>query len=100
VRFNYFGEVSGEGFTPRTFDSAGNQTGGFKQTWGGKWLTDVSLTAPLVKDKLTLTVGALNLFDVYPDDWHTACPGTTFLAGCAPPAANDAFPPLRRIAGG
>lgn len=92
VRFNYFGEVSGEGFTPRTFDSAGNQTGGFKQTWGSKWITDLSVTAPLVKDKVTLTVGALNLFDVYPDDWHTACPGTTFLQGCAPGAINDAFP--------
>lgn len=27
VRFNYFAEVAGEGFTP-----------GFKQVWGGKWL--------------------------------------------------------------
>lgn len=58
VRFNYFGEVSGEGFTP-----------GFIQTWGGKWLTDVSVTVPLLRDKASLTVGGLNVFDVYPDEW-------------------------------
>jgi iron complex outermembrane recepter protein len=57
VRFNYFGEVAGEGFT------------GIKQTWDGKWLTDVSVTAPLWKDKVSLTVGGLNVFDVYPDEW-------------------------------
>jgi iron complex outermembrane receptor protein len=58
LRFNYFGSVAGEGFT------------GVKQTWGGKWLTDASLTAPLMKDKLSLTVGGLNIFDVYPDKWE------------------------------
>ncbi|HEY2942473.1 MAG TPA: TonB-dependent receptor [Vicinamibacteria bacterium] len=63
VRFNYFGAVSGEGFTP------------LKQTWGGKWLTDASFTVPLRKDELTLTVGALNLFDVYPDKWASPGPG-------------------------
>lgn len=59
VRFNYFGEVSGEGFTP-----------GFKQTWGGKWLTDVVVNVPLQADRLTLSVGAHNLFNVYPDEWN------------------------------
>jgi hypothetical protein len=29
---------------------------------------------------------------VYPDDWHTACPGTSVLTGCSAPAVNDAFP--------
>lgn len=58
VRLNYFGAVAGEGFTP-----------GFKQTWGGKWLTDVLVTVPLQGDRLTLSAGALNLFNVYPDDW-------------------------------
>ncbi len=57
LRFNYFGEVAGEGFTP-----------GFKQTWGGKWLTDVTVTAPL-PGGLSLTVGGLNVFDEYPDNW-------------------------------
>jgi iron complex outermembrane receptor protein len=58
VRANYFGEVSGEGFTP-----------GFAQTWGDKWLTDVLVTVPLERNRLTLTVGALNVFNVYPDLW-------------------------------
>ena len=60
-RFNYFGAVSGEGFIP------------LKQTWGGKWLTDASFTVPLRTQDVSLTVGALNLFDVYPDKW--ASPG-------------------------
>ncbi|HEV8578897.1 MAG TPA: TonB-dependent receptor [Thermoanaerobaculia bacterium] len=59
LRFNYFGSVAGEGFTP-----------GFKQTWGGKWLTDLSLTAPLARG-INLTVGGLNIFDEYPDKWDT-----------------------------
>ena len=57
LRFNYFGSVAGEGFTP-----------GFKQTWGGKWLTDLSITAPLSRG-LNLTLGGLNIFDQYPDKW-------------------------------
>lgn len=57
LRFNYFGEVAGEGFTP-----------GFKQTWSAKWLTDLVVTAPL-PGGLSLTVGGLNIFDEYPDDW-------------------------------
>jgi iron complex outermembrane recepter protein len=57
LRFNYFGEVAGEGFTP-----------GFKQTWDGKWLTDLSFSVPL-GNTLDLTVGGLNIFDEYPDRW-------------------------------
>lgn len=57
LRFNYFGEVAGEGFTP-----------GFKQTWGAKWLTDVSLSYDFA-NRLRLTVGGLNIFDEYPDEW-------------------------------
>jgi iron complex outermembrane receptor protein len=57
LRFNYFGPVSGEGFTP-----------GFKQTWGGKWLTDLAFTYAL-RNNLDLTVGGLNIFNVYPDKW-------------------------------
>jgi iron complex outermembrane receptor protein len=60
LRFNFFGEVAGEGFTP-----------GFKQTWDAKWLTDLSLTAPL-GDNLSFTVGGLNIFDEYPDRWDEA----------------------------
>jgi iron complex outermembrane receptor protein len=58
VRFNYFGEVAGEGFTP-----------GFKQVWDGKWLTDFTVTAPLRQDRVTVSFGALNVFNVYPDEW-------------------------------
>jgi iron complex outermembrane receptor protein len=57
VRFNYFGEVAGEGFTP-----------GFKQTWSAKVLTDASLTYSFPND-LSVTVGGNNLFDVFPDNW-------------------------------
>ena len=37
--------------------------------WGGKWLTDAIVTIPLQEDRLSLSVGAQNLFNVYPDDW-------------------------------
>jgi iron complex outermembrane receptor protein len=59
LRFNYFGEVAGEGFTP-----------GFKQTWGAKWLTDLSV-GYAITDSLKLTVGGLNIFDEYPDEWDS-----------------------------
>lgn len=57
VRLNYFGEVAGEGFTP-----------GFKQTWGAKVLTDLSIKYSF-NDSLSLTVGGLNIFDEFPDKW-------------------------------
>lgn len=59
LRFNYFGSVAGEGFTP-----------GFKQTWGGKWLTDLAFSAPLAEG-LTFSLGGLNIFDEYPDEWDS-----------------------------
>ncbi|GAB6197278.1 TonB-dependent receptor plug domain-containing protein [Lysobacter xanthus] len=59
-RANYFGAVSGEGFTPGT-----------KQTWGGKWLFDASVRYRFSPD-VSLTVGADNLFDTYPDKWDRA----------------------------
>jgi len=59
LRFNYFGSVAGEGFTP-----------GFKQTWSGEWLTDLSLGYRFTDD-LTFTIGGLNIFDEYPDEWDT-----------------------------
>jgi iron complex outermembrane receptor protein len=57
LRGNYFGPVSGQGFTP-----------GIKQTWGGKWLADVALGYRF-SDAVKLTVGADNVFDTYPDKW-------------------------------
>lgn len=57
LRLNYFGEVSGEGFTP-----------GFKQTWGAKWLTDTAVTYALT-NALSITGGGNNIFNIYPDNW-------------------------------
>jgi iron complex outermembrane receptor protein len=57
LRFNYFGSVAGEGFTP-----------GFKQTWSSQWLTDVSFTARLGSNA-SVTFGGLNVFDEFPDEW-------------------------------
>ena len=59
-RANYFGSVSGEGFTP-----------GIKQTWGGKWLFDASVKYKF-SPSVSLTVGADNIFDTYPDKWDQA----------------------------
>ena len=56
VNNTYYGEVSGQGFS------------GVKQTWGGKWLTDLSLNYRINKN-LDVTVGGNNVFDVYPDKW-------------------------------
>jgi len=57
ARGNYFGSVSGEGFTP-----------GIKQTWGGKALFDLGVRYA-VSDSLKLSVGGNNIFDEYPDKW-------------------------------
>ncbi len=57
TRANYFGSVTGEGFTP-----------GVKQTWGGAWLVDVSGRYSF-NDNASILVGINNLFDKYPDKW-------------------------------
>jgi iron complex outermembrane recepter protein len=62
LAFNYYGSVSGEGFTP-----------GLKQKWGGKWLTDLSVSYS-VNDDLRFTLGGNNIFDVYPDRWESTGP--------------------------
>ncbi len=54
-RENYFGEVSGQGFAPY-------------QTWDGKWLADLAVGFKF-SDKIKLTIGGNNIFDVYPDKW-------------------------------
>ncbi|HZH44489.1 MAG TPA: TonB-dependent receptor [Lysobacter sp.] len=56
-RANYYGSVSGEGFTP-----------GVKETWGGKWLFDLSARYRF-SDNVSLTVGGNNILDQYPDEW-------------------------------
>jgi iron complex outermembrane receptor protein len=57
LRGNYFGPVTGEGFTP-----------GIKQTWSGKWLADVALGYRF-SAKARVVVGADNVFNTYPDRW-------------------------------
>jgi iron complex outermembrane receptor protein len=57
TRASYFGAVQGQGFTP-----------GFIQTWDAKWLVDLSVRYAFSK-RLTLAVGANNLFDTYPTEW-------------------------------
>ncbi|MCI0445709.1 TonB-dependent receptor [bacterium] len=68
LRFNYFGEVAGEGFTA------------LKQVWGGKWLTDASLSYTF-SNGITVSGGGLNIFDVFPDEWDPAISGDFFLLG-------------------
>ena len=55
IRENYFGEVAGQGFSPYT-------------QWDGKWLADLAIGYNF-NDKVRLTVGGNNIFDVYPDKW-------------------------------
>ena len=55
VRENYFGEVAGQGFSPYT-------------QWDGKWLADLAIGYKF-SDKVKLTVGGNNIFDVYPTKW-------------------------------
>jgi iron complex outermembrane receptor protein len=57
ARANYYGSVSGEGFTP-----------GVKQTWGGKTLFDLGVRYSFTENA-HLTVGGNNIFDTYPDKW-------------------------------
>jgi iron complex outermembrane receptor protein len=57
LRFNYFGGVSAQWFTQP-----------FKQSWGGEWVTDLSVKYNL-NENLSLTLGGMNLFDEYPDQW-------------------------------
>ena len=56
TRASYFGEVQGQGFTP------------FVQTWEARWLVDLSVRYAFTK-RLSLAVGANNLFDTYPTEW-------------------------------
>ena len=57
LRGNYFGPVTGQGFTP-----------GIEQTWSGKWLADVALGYRF-SARARLVVGADNVFNTYPDKW-------------------------------
>ncbi|MEP7186648.1 MAG: TonB-dependent receptor [Rhodanobacter sp.] len=58
LRENYYGPVSGDGYTP-----------GRVMTWSGKALTDVSVGYRF-SHGVQLTVGANNVFNTYPDKWN------------------------------
>jgi iron complex outermembrane receptor protein len=55
-----YGEVSVAG------TAATNATGTLDQTYGAKWITDIG-SSVTVRSRFTITVGADNVFDVYPD---------------------------------
>jgi len=67
VRENYFGAVAGQGFSPY-FE------------WDGKWLADLAVAYKFT-DKIKLTIGGNNIFDVYPDKWDPAVAGDFALGG-------------------
>jgi iron complex outermembrane receptor protein len=60
ARTQRYGEVSIAGA------SATNATGTLDQTFGAKWITDLGFSYTM-RSRYSLTVGADNLFDVYPD---------------------------------
>ncbi|MET0387789.1 MAG: TonB-dependent receptor [Polyangiales bacterium] len=67
---NYYGPVSGQAFT------------GVRKDWRGKWITDASLSFnPSTVRGLQITLGANNIFDVYPDTWGRAAGQVFYEAG-------------------
>jgi iron complex outermembrane receptor protein len=71
IRVSYFGHVSnwadstnGGNFSANAFD--GGKVESLDQTFGGKFITDLSLSYTINKI-LTINIGSDNLFDVYPD---------------------------------
>lgn len=71
ARTQRYGQVSIAGTTPT------NATGTLDQTYGAKWITDLS-GAYTIASRYTLTIGADNVFDVYPDrNLNPGDPATT-----------------------
>ncbi len=71
VRVSYFGKVSnwadssgGANLSANAFDN--NKIESLDQTFGGKFITDLSLSYTINK-RVTINIGGDNLFDVYPD---------------------------------
>ena len=60
ARTQRYGEVRVAGTTPT------NATGTLDQTFGAKWVSDVAVSYTL-RSRYNVTVGADNVFDVYPD---------------------------------
>jgi iron complex outermembrane receptor protein len=71
ARSQRYGEVSVAGATPV------NPTGTLDQTYGAKWISDLSASYKF-RSRYSLTVGADNVFDVYPDrNLNPGDPATT-----------------------
>jgi iron complex outermembrane receptor protein len=71
LRFTYFGKVSFLADTTGGISKAGNAFNAntietIDQVFSGKWLTDLSFNYAVYKN-ITVTLGANNLFDQYPD---------------------------------
>ncbi len=81
ARANYYGSVSGDGFTP-----------GLVQTWSSKWLADIAVGYRF-NNSAKLTVGGNNVFDEYPDRW------TAGVIDPNDPNFNNPFPALGFIYG-
>jgi iron complex outermembrane receptor protein len=60
ARTQRYGEVSIAGVTPT------NATGTLDQTFGAKWISDLSASWT-IRSRYSITIGADNIFDVYPD---------------------------------
>ena len=64
ARTQRFGEVTSLGAAGTDTSTTGRN---IDQTFGAKWITDVSAGVTLL-ERITLTAGADNVFDVYPDE--------------------------------
>jgi iron complex outermembrane receptor protein len=63
-----FGEVTFKNAVDPT-DPANNLPREMDQTFSAKWITDISISYKIIKS-LNFTLGANNLFDVYPDKMY------------------------------
>jgi iron complex outermembrane receptor protein len=68
TQLNYYGEVSGAGF------------GGYKQSYDGKWITDVHSGYGFANG-IRLDVGAQNVFNIYPEAMNEDHPVRTYAGG-------------------
>ncbi len=68
TQLNYYGPVSGAGFS------------GYKQTYDGKWITDVH-SGYAFASGVRLDVGAQNLFNIYPEAMNADHPVRSYAGG-------------------
>ena len=69
----------------------GSSNGGVDETFGAKWITDVDVTYALT-DNVRVSLGADNVFDVYPDK-HTVTDvsGASYYSSISPFGSYGAF---------